>query len=132
MKQFLSGVGVLMVLLGTVWLFFPEFALRQWNIEPDAAAVYIGRRCGGLLFGYAPILWLSRASGPSPARHAVLAGGTFVAGLMTLVSLLGVLSGVIGPTAWAAVVIEALLTVGFAYYAVTGARITNASAGEAR
>jgi hypothetical protein len=122
MKQFLSGISVLMVLLGSVWLFFPEFALRQWNLEPDAATVYIGRRCGGLLFGYALILWLGRASEPSSARHAILAGGTFVAGLMTIVTLVGVLSGVIGPAAWAAVVIEAVLTIGFAYFAVSGSR----------
>jgi len=122
MKLFLSVVSVLMILLGTAWLFFPQLALQQWRIEPDAVAVYLGRRYGGLLFGYAAILWLSRASEPSSARSAILAGGAFVTALMTGLSFLGVLTGVIGPAAWSAVVIEALLTVGFAYYAVTGSK----------
>jgi hypothetical protein len=35
---------------------------------------------------------------------------------MTLLSLAGVLSGIVGPGAWGAVVIEAVLALAFAYY----------------
>jgi uncharacterized membrane protein len=49
-------------------------------------------------------------------RAAILGGGAFVTALVALVSLAGVLAGTIGPGAWAAVVIEALLAGGFLYY----------------
>lgn len=116
MKVFLVVVAVLMVLLGAGWLFFPEAMLASWGVKSDAAGVYIGRRYGSLLFGYAAILWLGRAAGPSAARMAILGGGALVTALVAVVSLAGVLTGTIGPGAWAAVVIEALLAGGFLYY----------------
>ena len=79
MKVFLSIVSVLMLLLGSGWLFFPEIMLRSWSVQTDATGVYVGRRYGGLLFGYAAILWLCRAAGPSAARGAILGGGALVA-----------------------------------------------------
>ena len=122
MKVFLSVVAVLMVLLGSGWLFFPEAMLASWSVQSDPTGVYMGRRYGGLLFGYAAILWLARAAGASAARAAILGGGTVVTALVTLLSLLGVLTGTIGPGAWGAVVIEAVLTGGFLYYFIAERR----------
>ena len=116
MRVFLSIVAVLMVLLGSGWLLFPEAMFASWNVQSDAAGIYVGRRYGSLLFGYAAILWLARSAGPSCARAAILGGGALVTALVTFVSLLGVLTRTIGPGAWAAVVIEAVLAAGFAYY----------------
>jgi hypothetical protein len=116
MKVFLSIVSVLMVLLGSGWLFFPEIMLGSWSVQTDATGVYVGRRYGGLLFGYAAILWLCRGAGPSAARGAILGGGALVTGLVTLLSLWGVVTDTIGPGAWGAVVVEAVLTGGFLYY----------------
>jgi len=116
MKVFLSIVSVLMVLLGSGWLLFPEILLGSWSVQTDVTGVYMCRRYGGLLFGYAAILWLCRAAGPSPARGAVLGGGVLVTGLVSLLSLWGVVTGTIGPGAWGAVVIEVVLTGGFLYF----------------
>jgi hypothetical protein len=91
MKVFVSVVAVLMLLLGSGWLFFPKAMLASWSVQ-------------------------SRAAGASAARAAILGGGAFVTALVTLLSLLGVLTGTIGPGAWGAVVIEAGLTGGFVYY----------------
>jgi hypothetical protein len=82
----------------------------------------VGRRYGGLLFGYAAILWLARAAGASSARAAILGGGALVTALVTFLSLVGVLTGTIGAGAWGAVVIEAILTGGFLYYFVAERR----------
>ena len=116
MKMFLSVVSVLMVLLGAGWLFFPETMLARWDVETDHIGVYVARRYGGLLFGYAAILWFGRTSGPSAARAAILGGGALVTTVVTLLSLVGVVTGAIGPGAWGSVVIEALLAAGFVYY----------------
>jgi hypothetical protein len=116
MKAFLSIVSILMVLLGSGWLFLPETMLGSWSVQTDGVGVYVGRRYGGLLFGYAAILWLCRAAGPSAGRAAILGGGAVVTTLVALLSLWGVVTGTIGPGAWGAVVVEALLAGGFLYY----------------
>ena len=119
MKIFLSVAAGLTLLLGVAWLFFPHSMLSSWGVQADPITVYMGRRYGGLFFGYAAILWLARATGPSPARAAILAGGAIVTGVMAIVSLVGVLTGVVGPAVWSAVGIEALLAAAFAYFYVT-------------
>ena len=120
MKVFLSVAAVLIALLGAAWLLIPEAMLGRWGVQTDPVGVFMGRRYGTVLLGYAVILGLGRASGPSIARTAILAGGAFVAGLVTLVSLWGVLTSTVGPGAWVTVVIEALLAGGFLYFLVVG------------
>ncbi len=118
--KILFGVAAgLTLLLGVVWLLFPQFMLASWGVRPDPVSAYMARRYGGLFFGYAAILWLGRASGPSPARTAILAGCAIVTTVMAVVSLGGVLTGVVGPAVWSAVVIEVLLAAAFAYFYVT-------------
>ena len=128
MKTFLSVVAVLMILLGGGWLFFPEAMLGSWSVQTDPIGVYVARRYGSLLFGYAAILWLGRSSGPSPARAAILGGGAFVSALVALVSFEGVWTRTIGRSAWGAVVVEALLAAGFIYLFLAERRLARAGA----
>ncbi|MBL8137097.1 MAG: hypothetical protein JNL48_10795 [Acidobacteria bacterium] len=79
----------------------------------DAATVYMSRRYAVMFFGYTTLLWLSRHHTGTPAGRAICAGGSVVTGVMALLSLQGVLSGVVGPFAWSAVVAEVLLAVSF-------------------
>ena len=120
MKLFLSVAAVLIALLGAVWLLIPEAMLGQWGVQTDPVGLYMGRRYGTMLLGYAVVLWLGRGSGPSVARTAILAGGAFVTGFVTLVSLWGVLTSTVGSGAWVAVAVEALLAGGFLYFLVVG------------
>jgi hypothetical protein len=119
-KTLFSIAAGLTLLLGIVWLFLPGVMLSSWGVQADDVTVYMSRRYGGLFFGYAATLWLARASEPSRARTAILTGGAVVTTVMAVVSLVGVMTGVVGPVVWSAVVIEALLAGGFVYYCVTG------------
>ena len=116
MKTLFTITSVLTALLGVTWLLVPEAMLGQWAVQTDAVGVYMSRRYAGLFFGYSTIMWLSRGAAESQARTAILAGGMVVTGLMTAVSLYGVLAGLVGPVAWSAVVIEIGLVSGFAYF----------------
>ena len=120
MKVFLSVAAVLIAVLGCVWLAAPEAMLGRWGVHTDQVGLFMGRRYGTMLLGYAVILGLSRAAGPSVARTAVLVGGAFVTGLITLVSVGGILTGTVGPGAWITGVVEALLAGGFLYFLVVG------------
>jgi hypothetical protein len=121
-KLVFTIAAVLTFALGAAWLLAPAFMLQQWGITGNTAAAYMSRRCGGLFFGYAAILWFSRLAGVSPARDAIVTGGFVVSTVMAVVSLVGVVGGTIGPTAWGTVVIEALLAVAFGYLLLTKAR----------
>ena len=119
MKTFLSVAAVLTVLLGLAWLLLPESMLSAWGAPGAGVAAYMGRRYGGLFFGYSVILWLSRGSGPSATRNAILAGGAVVTTVMAIISVVGAVSGVVGPGVWGAAAIEVLLGAGFVYYFAT-------------
>jgi hypothetical protein len=119
-KTLFVATAALTLFLGVAWLFFPEAMLASWNVEAGQSIVYMSRRYGALLFGYVAILWLARNAVASPARTAILVGGLAVTALMSVVSLLGLTAGVIGPVAWSAVAIEAGLAVAFLYFLVTG------------
>lgn len=120
MKTLFSVAAGLTMLLGIGWLCFPQFMLSLWSVQTDGTGLYLARRYGGLLFGYTTLLWLARAAPPSPGRAAVVAGGAVVTSVMTLLSLLGVMTGIVGAGAWSAVAIEAALAAAFIYYCVTG------------
>ena len=87
MKAFLSVAAVLTGLLGLAWVLLPESMLGVWSAAGAGVAAYMGRRYGGLFFGYSVMLWLSRGSGPSAARNAILAGAAVVAIVMAVVSV---------------------------------------------
>jgi hypothetical protein len=118
MKTLFSTAAALTGLLGVAWLFFPTTMLAGWGVHGDELAVYMARRYGGLFFGYSVILWLGRASPASAARTAILAGGLVVTAAMAVVSVVGVVTGTVGPMAWSAVVVETLLAAGFGYFLV--------------
>lgn len=119
MKTLFVVAAALTLLLGVAWTVLPGPMLSSWGVQADDVAAYMGRRYGGLFFGYAVILWLARASERSAARTAILAGGAIVTTVMAVLSLVGVLTGVVGPALWSAVVIEILLAAGFTYFCIT-------------
>lgn len=116
MRALFVATAALLALLGVSWLLAPETMLSLWGAQGDPITTYMARRYAVLFFGYAVILWLSRTAPASPARDAILAGTTVVAGVMAIVSLFGVLTGTVGPAAWIAVVIEVALATSFGYF----------------
>ncbi len=122
MKTLFLVAALLTLLLGVAWTLFPGAMFASWGVEANGLAVYMGRRYGGLFFGYAVILWLSRTSEFSVARTAILAGSAIVTVVMALVILVGVATGVVGPAVWGVVGIEVLLAGGFVYFYLTAGR----------
>jgi Na+-driven multidrug efflux pump len=118
-KTMFVVAAILTLLLGVAWTLLPQPMLSSWGVQADEVTVYMARRYGGLFFGYAVIFWLSRASESSAARTAILGGGAVVTSIMAVLSVVGVLTGVVGPAVWSAVVIEMLLAAGFVYFYVT-------------
>ncbi len=122
MKVFFSIAAGLTLILGLAWLFAPQAMLASWGVGTEPVAVYMARRYGGLFFGYSAMLWLTREAPASAARTAILVGGAVATGVMTIVSAVGVLMGIVGSVVWSVVFVEALLAVGFTYYLVSERR----------
>jgi hypothetical protein len=116
MRTLFTVTAGLTALLGVGWTFFPHAMFGMWAVQTDEVGVYMARRYGCLLFGYVVLLWLARTAPASPARSAILVGGAVVTTAMTLVSLYGVLTRLVGPGAWGAVGIEALLAAAFIHH----------------
>lgn len=110
-------------------MFFPEVMLGRWGVQTDTVGLFVSRRYGAMLLGYAAILGLGRSAGPSTARTAILAGGAFVTGLVALVSVSGILAGTIGRGAWITVAVEALLSGGFLHFLLVGRAARQSEAG---
>ena len=61
------------------------------------------------------ILWCGRALESSPGRQAILLGTAVVNGVMTLVSIVGVTTHIVGPSVWGGAIVEGLLAAAFIY-----------------
>jgi hypothetical protein len=61
----------LTLVLGLVWILFPEATLAGWGATVSDIAVYMSRRYAALFFGYALILWLTREAPQSQTRRAI-------------------------------------------------------------
>jgi hypothetical protein len=118
-RRVFSIAAIVTGALGLAFLIAPDFMLAGWGVKADHAIVFMTRRYGAALFGYAVILWFARAAAASPARHAIATGGFVVTAVVAVISLFGVLSGTVGPMAWSAVVIEVLLAAAFGYLLLT-------------
>ena len=118
-RNLFSATAVLTLMLGVAWTAAPQAMLASWGVQGDPVTLYVSRRYGALFFGYALILWMARKSEPSSARTAILAGGTVATAIMAVLSLVGALTGVVGPFVWSAVAIEVLLAASFGYLFAT-------------
>ena len=115
-KNLFRVAALLTLVLGLVWMLFPEAMLTGWGATASDIAIYMSRRYAALFFGYALILWLARESPQSQARRAIMAGGFVATVLMALLSLSGVLTSRITVMGLFACAIETLLAFGFGYF----------------
>jgi hypothetical protein len=66
-------------------MLLPQAMLGRWGVQTGSVGLFMSRRYGAMLLGYAAVLGLGRSAGPSAARTAILAGGAFVTGLVARV-----------------------------------------------
>lgn len=115
-KPLFITASILTLGLGIAFVMFPKPMLVSWQTSPDDLSIYMAQRYGVMFFGYAPILWLVRNIPSSPTRSAILVGLLIAATSMTMLSTLGVVSGVVGVPSAAAIVVEGLLAISTFYF----------------
>ena len=115
LRTFLMIVSVIGFVFAIGLLLVPEFMDATYGTGPSAGEVITDRLLGSSLLGVAVISWLARDLTGASVRP-VLMGGLIGEAAGLVVSLLGVLSGVMNATGWLNVALYLLLGLGFAYF----------------
>jgi hypothetical protein len=107
----------LLFVLATSWAFAPRFVIAYWGVTYTPAVGVGMHRVAALFLGVGTMLFLARNAEPSSARHA-LSIGVFVGATALAAQLLWELArgSVKGAWVWAAIVIEAVIAIGFAIH----------------
>jgi hypothetical protein len=116
----LAAAGATLI-LATGWLLFGRLFLRRWRIEPNLAALLLGRRIGAVYLGLSVIFFLARNAPESELRTALSVGTIIVCTLLAILGLADYKARRAGPAILVSVLVEVLLVAGFAYVELTGA-----------
>jgi hypothetical protein len=92
----------------------PGFWITLYGASAEPQAVVLLRLVGALYGGVAVMCWVGRASGPSPARRALVLGLAVANVLAALASVGAALSGVYNQLAWGPVGVFTLAGLSFA------------------
>jgi hypothetical protein len=116
LSRFLSISAILALAHGLGFTFAPDAMGNIYGTHTDAAGHLLGRFFGVTLLEVGLITWLMRHK-DEMVLHPLLVGSFWglLGGLG--VSLYGISVGLFGLMGWTAVVIYAVLAVGYAYYA---------------
>ncbi len=115
-KTLFTISSIMIFLIGLSWLLITRIMLSAWGLEASDALIYMSKRYAASVLGFAVILWLAGRSYETDPRRAIVWGVFAVSTIALILSLYGVLSNIIGASGWIAVVIEALISLGFGYF----------------
>ena len=111
-------VAVLSVLYGLGFLLIPDTLASAYGAQPNATAIVIARYWAALLLPFGYVTWIAATTGGSPLKLHVARATEFVAILNIIVTLLAMSGGVISTAGGILnLVLSAILTIGFGYYA---------------
>ena len=104
------------LITGIGFLFLSGFLLRTYGITSNPGAILLCRFFGGAILGQAIIAWAASHAPDSPLKQACLMCFLVNFSIGTVITLVGLLSGILSSIAWSGVVIFLLLTLAFAYF----------------
>jgi hypothetical protein len=113
-KNFFTLEAINCVVFGIILFFFPDFIGKEYLTNPDLineASKIVAKGYGSLLLAMAIAFWLSRKSGASIARHALVVLATFSNIFLIIIHSMAILGGVETPIAWGTVVMSLILAI---------------------
>jgi preprotein translocase subunit SecY len=115
LRTFLMIASVIGLVFALALLLVPQFMDTTYGTSATPGEILTDRFFGATLLAVAVITWLARDLTGASVRP-VLMGGLIGEAVGLVVSLLGVLSGVMNATGWLNVALYLLLGLGFAYF----------------
>jgi len=108
--------AVIALVFGIGFLLIPGSVLSMYGVAPGAQINLTGQFFAVELIHVGVLAWLIRNVSDGLAQRAIIVAG-LVGNLVGLVvSLIGTLGGVVSSFGWSAVVIYAVLALGYAYF----------------
>ncbi len=97
-------------------LFMPDFVYGIFGVSLTEGGRFAAREYAAAMLGILMITWLGRNAAESGLRKGVIIGLTLYDAIGAVISVIGVLTGVIAPLGWLVVVLYLFLAVGFGYF----------------
>jgi hypothetical protein len=116
-RTVLTAAAILSFLYGLGFVLAPGPLTMLYNVELDAAGLYIARLYGASLLGFGLLDWSARDFVDGWVQRAVLTANLLSAGLGSVFSLMAQLGGVPGANVlgWTTVALYLLLALAFGY-----------------
>jgi hypothetical protein len=122
LKTVLTIKAIVCLSLGTIILLIPEVLYSLFGVSLEPGGVFAAREYGAALIGTLLITWFSRNEASSNALRAIVLGLFIYDGIGFVLSVAGVISGLLNPLGWLIVVLYLFFTIGFGYFYFLPAR----------
>ena len=116
LNNLLALNAVVALAFGIAFLLFPGTTLSLYGATPGPQIDLTGQLFGVELIHVGLLAWLIRNVADGLAQRAIILAFLIGDALGLLISLIGTISGVLNPFGWSAVVIYAVLSLGYAYF----------------
>jgi len=116
LKTLMVIKAIVCLCLGIPILLAPVFVYSIFGASLTEGGAFAAREYGASLAGNMLLTWFARNAQESETRRAIVLAMTVYNSLGFVVTLCGVISGALGPTAWMAVVIYLFFALGFGYF----------------
>jgi hypothetical protein len=102
--------------LGLPILIVPVFLYSLFGASLNAAGVFAAREYGASLIGNLMLTWYGRTLTESAPRYAIALALCVYDAIGFVITLIAILTGVLGPLGWLAAAIYLFFTIGFGYF----------------
>jgi hypothetical protein len=110
--------AIVCLVFGAIFLLVPSVLLRILGATACAAGLFTAREYGAAMIGTLLLTWFARRVTSNDAKGAILLDLLVYDAIGVVISLAGVLTGVINVLGWGVVVVYLFFTVGSAYVLV--------------
>lgn len=116
-QTFMSLAAGVSVVTGLAALLAPAQVAAVFGVTLDDVGISQTRLLGAAYLGYAAIVWFGKDVRDNAARRAIALGNVVSYALSLVVTIAGVVFGPAGTQAWLLVVLEAIFTIAWGYFA---------------
>jgi hypothetical protein len=118
LKTLMIIKAVVCLTLGVPILVVPVFLYSLFGASLNPGGVFAARQYGASLMGNLMLTWFAREAAKSEARRAIILGLCLYDAIGFVVTLIALMSGVLGPLGWFAAALYLFFTAGFGYFLV--------------
>jgi hypothetical protein len=123
-KVFLAIAAAIAIIYGVAFVLIPDFLLASFGMTTEPSTVLSAWYFGLTLLGLGLVVWLVRETSDGKALRGLLSGLAVQSVIGVVVSIWGTRSGTMNATGWSAVLIYAVLLVGYVYYLFADRTVT--------